>query len=270
MIVIPPGTFLMGSDQSKHPNQKPAHKVTIAYSFAVSRFEVTRSQYFEFVEETGRSHSGSCWGPLQGQSGPRFKRRYDITPKDPGFAQDDEHPIVCVNWIDADAYAKWLSEKTGRTYRLLSEAEWEYVARGGNGPRNYWWGDNVSRSNLNYLGTGGADSWEFTAPVGKFPSNPFGVFDMHGNVNEWVADCAHFTYEGAPTDGSPWLDTKWCSFKGRVVASGQIMRIRRGGSWRSRRGRATSAENFERRGEARGAGTGIRIAREMESPPVNE
>jgi formylglycine-generating enzyme required for sulfatase activity len=143
----------------------------------------------------------------------------------PGFPQTDTHPVVGINWYDAQQYVRWLSEATGRRYRLPSEAEWEYACRAGT-KTAFSFGDTISTSEANYDGNftynGGArgEYRRGTTPAGMFPANPWGLFDMHGNVWEWVQDVVHDNYEGAPLDGSAWEE-----------GGDQARRILRGGSW---------------------------------------
>ena len=169
--------------------------VNISQRIAMGRYEVTFADYDRFAEATNRTKPGdSGWG--------RGSR-----------------PVIKVSQEDAKAYATWLSAQTGKTYRLPSEAEWEYAARAGTSTR-YSWGNEIGVNRANCDGCGSAWDDEQTAPVGSFAANAFGLFDMHGNVKEWVADCRHHNYEGAPTDGSAW--TNGCSSTLAVV---------RGGSW---------------------------------------
>jgi len=143
----------------------------------------------------------------------------------PGFPQTDTHPVVGVNWYDAQDYLRWLSGATGRRYRLPSEAEWEYACRAGTRTA-FSFGDTISTEQANYDGNftwnGGArgEYRRGTTPAGMFPPNPWGLFDMHGNVWEWVQDVVHDNYEGAPLDGSAWEE-----------GGDQARRILRGGSW---------------------------------------
>jgi formylglycine-generating enzyme required for sulfatase activity len=157
--------------------------------------------------------------------------------RDPGFSQGGNHPVVCVNWNDAKAYVRWLSQKTGKTYRLPTEAEWEYAARAGTSAPRYWGHDNSSgcrNANLADFSAASALNWDknnqqqvfqctdgyvYTAPVAQFQANAFGLNDMLGNVWEWTEDCYNTSYNGAPTTGSAWL-TGDCS-----------RRVSRGGSW---------------------------------------
>ena len=201
MVVVPAGRFHRGGG---YPYARPVHEVTISDPFAVGRYEVTRGEFVRFVQATGYdTENAGC----------------------PGFSQTDRHPVTCVSWYDAQAYVQWVSRQTGKPYRLLSEAEWEYVARAGTATE-YWWGNTASHDYANYgadkccngLATG-ADHWVTAAPVGSFTANAFGVFDTAGNVWEWVADCWNKDYRGAPTDGSAWTSGV-CS-----------QRVVRGGSW---------------------------------------
>jgi formylglycine-generating enzyme required for sulfatase activity len=198
MVVIPAGEFVMGSTDDDH--EKPLHKVTIARPFAVGKFTVT------FAEWDACMAGGGCKRKLEDQGWGRDKR-----------------PVINVSWYDAiDEYLPWLSRRTGKAYRLLSEAEWEYAARAGSS-RNYPWGDEIGRNRANCLGCG--SQWAGkgqTAPVGSFEANAFGLHDMHGNVFQWVQDNWHPNYKGAPTDGSVWSG-----------GSGEqsAVRVLRGGSW---------------------------------------
>ena len=217
MVVVPAGSFMMGSPKSeaeRSEDEGPRHTVRIGGPFAVGRFEVTRVQFETFVEATGHYIGSSCWTCEKD----KWKLRTGRSFGKPGFAQDSSHPAVCVNWHDAKAYAAWVSKKTGKRYRLLSEAEWEYAARAGTTTR-YSWGDEVGKGNANCHDCGSQWDSKKTAPVGSFKPNAFGLHDMHGNVWEWVADCWNKTYEGAPKDGLPWTSGD-CSSP-----------VLRGGSW---------------------------------------
>ncbi|RMD67692.1 MAG: formylglycine-generating enzyme family protein [Gammaproteobacteria bacterium] len=197
MVVIPSGKFPMGSppdEEGRYDDEGPQHEVTIARSFAMGKYEVTFEEYDRFCEATGRGK-----------------------PDDEGKGRGN-YPVINVSWKDAKAYAKWLSEQTGKTYRLPSEAEWEYAARAGTTTR-YWWGDEVGKGHANCNGCGSQWDNKWTAPVGSFPPNPWGLYDTAGNVWEWVEDCWHGSYAGAPLDGSAWV-SRSCS-----------RRVVRGGSW---------------------------------------
>jgi formylglycine-generating enzyme required for sulfatase activity len=210
MVVVPAGSFTMGSPEGEgNTDEHPEHTVTIPNPFAVSKYEITRGEYARFVESSGYAEGGRCWG-----------RTEDASWRDPGFEQTDTHPAVCVSWQDARAYTEWLSRQTRRDYRLLTEAEWEYVTRAGTATR-YWWGDDVGRNNANCWDCGSQWDHKGTAPVGSFRPNAFGLYDVHGNVWEWVADCyekdAYKTHRDYPAMVGGWQDS--C---GRVL---------RGGSW---------------------------------------
>jgi formylglycine-generating enzyme required for sulfatase activity len=224
MVVVPAGRFTMGSPASEEGRfgslEGPQHEVTIGKPFAVGRFAVTRGEFATFVNETKHKTDGGCYA----WAVPEWKQQSDKSWRSPGFAQDDRHPAVCVNWEDAKAFAAWVSKKTGKTYRLLSEAEREYVTRAGK-TTPFWWGSTISSTQANYDGNytyGGGSKGEYrqrTVPVDSFEANPWGLYNVHGNVGDWTEDCASDNYQGAPADGSAWTSGE-CSW--RVV---------RGGSW---------------------------------------
>ena len=234
MVVIPAGSFTMGSppgEEGRDNNEGPQHQVTIAKPFGVGKYEVTRGEYKEFVDETKYKQENTCWESMS--SGPKNIKSRNW--QNPGFDQDENHPVVCVSWEDASAYVDWLSNKTGKIYLLLSESEWEYVARDGTITARYW--EESSEEQCNHAN--GADltvtqfdddlevascedSYYRTAPVGSFKKNKFGLHDVLGNVLEWTQDCLNDSYTGAPGDGRAW-ETGEC---GR--------RVLRGGSWFSK------------------------------------
>jgi formylglycine-generating enzyme required for sulfatase activity len=234
MVVVPPGEFTMGSppgEKGRESHEDPQRRVAIARAFAVGRFEVTRGEYAAFIRDSGRTASGCrIWTGSEWRDDPSRSWR------DAGFAQDDAHPATCVNWEDARDYATWLSRRTGKPYRLLTEAEWEYAARAGTVTRR-WWGDDLGEreacTHANpadhaakdvYPGWNTLDcrdGYPYTAPVGSFPANPFGLHDMLGNVWEWVEDCWTDGYAGAPVDGSA------------VRGAACERRVQRGGAWDS-------------------------------------
>ena len=217
MVLIPAGSFMMGCRDDKESNcqddEKPAHKVNIK-QFYLAETEVTVGHYLTCVED------GGCDEPSWRESGSEYnlKTGTDDYYKKMGDALTNESsPIVDVSWNDAQKYVQWLSKKTGNKYRLPSEAEWEYAARAGT-ETNYSWGKDIGSNNANCL-SGCGDSFEFLSPVASFSANKFGLFDMHGNVWEWVEDKWHRNYNGAPSGGSAW-----------VSGSGSN-RVLRGGSW---------------------------------------
>ena len=199
MVVVPAGTFLMGNpeDQSQAGYEKPVHRVTIAQPFAVGVYEVTFAEWDACVAD------GSCNG---------------YRPDDESWGRG-QRPVINVNWVDAQIYVQWLSYRTGESYRLLSEAEWEYVARAGSTTR-YWWGDELGQNRANCAICGSQWDDDRTAPVGSFAPNVFGLYDVSGNVWEWVQDCLNRNYMGAPSDGRAW-ESGECN----------IYRMMRGGSW---------------------------------------
>jgi len=232
MVVIPAGSFMMGasaSDQGRNDDEGPQRLVNIPRALAVGKHEVTRGQYAHFVKETGRV-SGGCM-VLRTDTTPRYDP--GASWRTPGFAQTDTHPVVCANWNDAKAYAAWLSRKSGKNYRLLSEAEWEYAARAGT-TTAYYWGDNANNAcqhaNVpdhihkttyprNESVVNCTDKHVHTSPVGSFKPNAFGLYDMTGNVSEWTEDCWNANYSGAPANGGAW------------VSGDCAHRVQRGGSW---------------------------------------
>ncbi|MDM8569827.1 SUMF1/EgtB/PvdO family nonheme iron enzyme, partial [Thiotrichales bacterium HSG1] len=194
MVVIPSGSFRMGDIQGGgRNNEKPVHWVNINYQFAMGQYEVTFAEYDKFAEATDRKK-----------------------PNDRGWGRDNR-PVINVSWDDAVAYTKWLSQQTGREYRLPSESEWEYSARAGTETK-YWWGNDIGENNANCNNTYCGDSFKNTAPVGSFAANQFGLYDTVGNVWEWCADAYQNSYENAPEDGSIW-------------EKGNKYRVLRGGSW---------------------------------------
>lgn len=229
MVVVPAGSFTMGSPETEPEregfakgSESPQQRIAIAQPFAVGRHAVTRGQFAAFVNNTGYKTEGGA----HGWTGTFWKHDAKYSWRNPGFAQDDRHPVVCVSWDDANAYVKWLSVQTGMPYRLLSEAEWEYAARAGT-TTPFWWGTAITPKQANYNGditfAGGGERGEnrkATVPVGSLEANSWGLFNVHGNVWEWCEDVWHDSLNGLPTDGSPWLHGG--EARRRVV---------RGGSW---------------------------------------
>ena len=205
MVVLPTGRFRMGDlDGSGSSNERPVHTVTISRRIAMGQYPVTFEDYDRYAENCGF---------LKALFGNKPESPYDN-----GWGRG-RRPVIDVNWHDARAYAAWLSEQTGKRYRLPSESEWEYAARAGT-ETAYSWGNEIGVNRANCDGSGSKWSGEQTSPVGSFAPNGFGLYDMHGNVWEWVEDCYHESYEGAPTDGRAW--TTGCEPARAVV---------RGGSW---------------------------------------
>ena len=173
------------------------------------------------MKETNRSVSGGCsWAGLPGDTLPPFELNTSANWNHVGFAQDSSHPVVCISWNDANDYAQWLSKKTGFLYRLLSEAEWEYAAKAGS-TSAYTWGDTVSHEYANFGDSNynavvlGRDRWLGTSPVGSFPPNAFGLYDMNGNVMQWVEDYYSSSYKDLPEDGSAYKKDVMLKMTGR-------------------------------------------------------
>ncbi len=240
MISIPAGSFMMGTavaDRADDPisgrpnaNEEPQHQVTIAQPFAMGKYEVTVAQFAAFIEATGYNASQGC---IQLAEGPgRLRMDPALDWRNPGFAQADDEPVVCVSLDHALAYAAWLSEKTGQNYTLPSEAQWEYAARAGTTGR-FFWGDDASKAcdyaNVNFGPPVGADKngqppcddgYPGLAPVGQFLPNAFGLHDTISNAWEWTVDCGHKNYVGSPTDGSAWIDDEACQL--RMIRGGGV------------------------------------------------
>lgn len=205
MVMISSATFEMGEtiDYGYGEIDGPRHTVEIKRPFALAATEVTVGEFRQFVEDSGYVSQGKCNIYTDEQS-------WHIDPErnweNPGFDQADDHPVVCVSWDDTQAYAAWISEKSGATYRLPSEAEWEYVATFGGIEGDDGLVDH-NEANIGLVDccggkAEGRDVWIETAPVASFPPDRFGVHDMRGNVWEWQADCHQDNYEDAPVDGS--------------------------------------------------------------------
>ncbi len=232
MVRIPPGTFIMGSPESetgRKSDESPQRKVTIAYPFEIGRYEVTFAQYDAFSKDTNRK-----------------------LPSDQGWGRDDR-PVISVSWDDAQAYVQWLVKKTGKKYRLPTEAEWEYVARAGTSTA-YWWGDVIGQNNAVCNGCGSQWDNKQTAPVGSFKPNAFGVYDTAGNVWEWTQDCWHGDYTNAPLDGTAWLERNGGDCSHRVV---------RGGSWDFNPQLLRSAFRFWFNSDGSLNDAGFRVARDF-------
>ena len=249
MVVIPAGQFNMGSPpaESGQTDEKPVHAVKFARPYALSRFEVT------FDEWDACAAAGKCPRPGDDDLG-RGRR-----------------PAINVSWTEATAYAAWLAERTGQPYRLVSEEEWEYAARAGT-TTPWFWGEaensagssksckyanthdeSSKKAHPNYVWSHQPcdDGYPETAPVGSYLPNPFGLSDMLGNVREWVADCHHLTYQGAPDDGRAWLES---SCEQRVV---------RGGSWFDGAQTSRAAYRHTLPDSHRSYQVGVRVARDL-------
>ena len=231
MVVVPSGSFMMGSprgESGRYDDEGPRHRVRIGYRFAVGVYEVTFAQWDACVS------AGGCGGHR---------------PNDSGWGRGNR-PVMGVSWDDAQLYVRWLSERTGGRYRLLSESEWEYVARAGTTTR-YNWGNEIGHNRANCDGCGSRWDDEKTAPVGSFSANAWGMYDVHGNVWEWVGDCWNNSYTGAPSDGSVW-ERGDCA-----------RRVLRGGSWLDDPRSLRSAYRLWYTSGLRGLYIGFRIARTL-------
>jgi len=265
MMVVPAGQFLMGSPLSeagRFEDEGPQHTVTLARPFAVSQTPITRAQYELFVRTTQRSDASAC---ASMSADGRWISTSGLTWRNPGFDQAADHPVVCVSWEDARAFAEWLSARSGKTYRLLSEAEFEYVARAG-AMTAFPWGaseNNIcAHANSFDLTAGRAhpdwpaaacdDGYLHTAPVQRFPANAFGIYGATGNVFQWTEDCmVEGGYTNAPTDGSA------------RTMEGCTVRVIRGGSWlNSGRGLRAAMRDRDRQ-QDRYTNLGFRVARTL-------
>ena len=277
MVVIPAGEFRMGclnNGEECDDDEKPAHEVRIGGNFALGRYEVTVGEFRRFVESTGyrteaeRDADQGCrtrefsdpgrdgWDWTSGRSW--WNLEYTV---------EERQPVVCVSWNDARAYVSWLSEETGEGYRLPSESEWEYAARAGTTTR-YHFGNDADRlceygnvADRTELPNGNrwrtraecSDGAVYPTTVGSYRANGFGLHDMHGNVWEWVQDCSHGSYEGAPGDGSAWTSGGSC---GR--------RVLRGGSWSNAPRNLRAAYRNWLDGGYRNVNVGFRVARTLD------
>jgi formylglycine-generating enzyme required for sulfatase activity len=219
MIWIPAGSFVMGDIQGEGDNdEKPKHKVSIK-RFAMSRYEVTVGEFRQFVEAIKyQTEAEKGYGCQVVSKRGLLENKKEANWLNPDFPIKDDQPVVCVSWHDAMAYIEWLSTETGQTYRLPSEAQWEYAARAEK-ETVFWWRNNIGKNWANCDGCS-SNGDKKIAPVGSFKANPFGLYDTVGNVWEWVADPWHSSYQEAPSDGRVWEE------KGNHCA-----RVIRGGAW---------------------------------------
>jgi formylglycine-generating enzyme required for sulfatase activity len=264
MVVVPAGSYMMGSpddDKQRGADEGPRHTVTISRPFAVSKTHVTVDQFAAFVRDTRHVAFSAC----NIYTGDKWEEKGSW--RSPGFSQEGTHPVTCLSWKDAKAYVDWIARKTGKPYRLVTESEWEYAARGQTRPAAYsrfWFGNDDE--DLCRYGNGGdqtlhgaevgkswnvsscTDHYVFTAPVAQFEANAFGLYDMLGQVWQWTADCWHQSFAGAPADGSAWTNG---SCDDHVV---------RGGSWSSAPNYLRTAQRF---GGVKYLSVGIRVARTL-------
>ncbi|MGQ0430587.1 MAG: formylglycine-generating enzyme family protein [Gammaproteobacteria bacterium] len=275
LALVPPGQFRMGSapdapELDRATGESPALALSFARPFLVSKHEITVAEFRRYVEATGAEPAPGCRVWLGGQWLEDRERSW----RDPGFAlppRDDE-PVVCINWDDAHAYAEWLSQQAGKRYRLPSEAEWEYVARGGTSFPRYW-GEQDSREDVtlslacdhaNVYDASAVDAlalpWPNArcsdraatlAPVAQYQPNAFGIHDIIGNAREWVMDCYTASYLGRPEDARAWTWQGGCERRGV-----------RGGSWASRPRDARAPARDAELASHRQSDLGFRVARD--------
>jgi formylglycine-generating enzyme required for sulfatase activity len=240
MVVVPAGSFTMGSptsEKERSSDEGPQRRVTFARQFTVGKFAVTFDEWDACVAD------GGC-------------NAYQ--PSDSGWGRS-RRPVINVSWNDAKGYVNWLSRNTGKAYRLLSEAEREYVARAGT-TTPFWWHSTISTGQANYDGNhsyNGGSKGEYrqkTLPVDSFQPNPWGLYQVHGNVWEWVEDCWNGSYSGAPTEGSAWTSGD-CSH-----------RVLRGGSWINDPRYLRSALRVRNETNGRYNNFGFRVARTLVAP----
>ncbi len=272
-VVIPAGSFMMGSPTSekgrKH-SEGPQHRITFSRGFALGQYEVSVSQFRDFVDSAGykTDAENDRFSMIYHQLSGRMTRKDNVNWRMDyeGRKAGDNDPVVHVSWNDAQAYVNWLAASTGKSYRLPSEAEFEYALRGGKSSR-YWWGSgSPQRVVENITGEGdttrGRRNWATSfkgytdhfwgpAPVGSFEASPYGLFDIGGNVGEWVMDCWHDTYLRAPLDGSSWVNP------------GCRLRVIRGGYWASSPDQTRSAFRLAAKPHSHDGRIGFRIARNL-------
>ena len=255
LTVVPSGSFMMGSPDSEPEreaaSESPQMKVAIARPFAVGKFAITRVEFEAFAKSTNYTATPAC------RSGSRSEVAPGKSWRDPGFAQDDRHPVVCIPWADVVQYLNWLSKITGRTYRLLSDAEREYVTRAGT-TTPFWWGSSITPAQANYKGnevySGGGSKGDYryrTVPVESFAPNSWGLYNVHGNVWEWLQDCWNESHDGNPGDGTA-REVGDCS-----------KRVERGGGWSNSPSKLRSARRISARLKGATDVRGFRVGRDM-------
>jgi len=290
MLEVPRGKFLMGTaakkantaaqkgdsassdsiDAEESTDEQPQHSVTFEKPFALGQYPVTRGEFAAFVQETHHDPQG-CFMPTPGEDVPSVVLPQGLSWRNPGFEQTDRDPVVCVSFNDAKRYVEWLKRKTSKSYRLPTEAEWEYAARAGTTTPRYWPGsEKLACRFANVLDLGAAKTFDldkakkgplypcddghiYTAPSGSFPANAFGLYDMLGNVWQWIADCYTDDYKSAPTDGS----------KAKEPEDGCRTRVLRGGSWATPIADIRSAYRHGDDPDNRTIINGIRVARSL-------
>jgi formylglycine-generating enzyme required for sulfatase activity len=281
MVVLPAGSFLMGANEEASLNadipkyaiqfELPQHSVSIK-SFALAKYDVTKGEFAKFVRETGYDLTG-----CETYDGNTWRIRQEASWREPGFDQTDQDPVVCVSLNDAMLYVYWLNGKLmDRTvkkksaefrFRLPSEAEWEYAARAGTKTLRFWGDDATNQCkfangrdltakdrfpNPNWTAATCRDGFITTSPAGAFRPNQWGLYDMLGNVRQWVEDCWHYNYSGAPSDGQAW------------IAGACAQRVVRGGGWATIPRGLTSTNRVRFDSSSRQSNLGFRLARDVQ------
>lgn len=225
MVVVPPGLFVMGS--KLHKSEMPTRVVRFRKPFAIGRFETLHANWQACLDAGGCTHKPDDhkWGT-------------------------ERKPVINISHDMVHGYAEWLTKTTGKKYRLPSEAEWEYAAKAGT-KSNYWFGDQVGENQVNCRKCGSPWSGIGNAPVGSFAPNPWGLYDMNGNAFEWVEDCWHETYDGAPKGPEAWVGGK-CQF-----------RVIRGGSWYYYSRMSRAANRQKNPGAVKSYWLSFRLVREL-------
>ncbi len=294
MIVVPTGSYVIGASDNEHRRENmftdgdtaggpgeggttirltlqqiaarevPLTAITIGRAFALSRYEVTVGEYETFIDATGHRSADSC--RIYNDDGSLFVTTPGVNWRTPGFEQQNSYPAVCMNWLDAQAYASWMADSTNQPYRLPTEAEWEYAERAGSSAARSW-GNSVQETclhaNVGDLDMADVTGWRnrqftcrdgfaFTAPVGQYRPNALGLYDMLGNVWEYIEDCWHDTHDGRPTNASAW--------RGEAC---EQMRMTKGGSWSHYPWGIRSAVRNRAPVNASYNTTGIRLARDL-------
>lgn len=283
MVVVPAGQFVMGAELAESRalglpdywavREQPRHRVVVDTAFAIARYEITREQFAAFSRDANYEPASGCWHFIGSEWLFDEQRNW----RDAKIGQADDHPVTCINWHDAAAYADWLSEKTGEAYRLVSEAEWEYAARAGT-ETAYWFGDDpavICRFvNLGDLDTRDRFRWDkteikydvmddwkgqpcrdghaTTAPVTSTSPNPFGIHGLLGNANEWVADCYHENYADGPA-----------TQRARVTSGDCGLRVMRGQGWTGMAAGTRPAFRLKMNATDRRFTFGFRVARDL-------
>lgn len=255
MVIVPKGQFVMGELKAEHTPGGQVHEVSINQPFAIGKFEVTVGQFRKFVESTAYVTSAEKGPGCYTYGSSNTWNFYNATDwRQPNFEQSDDHPVVCVSWIDAVAYTKWLSEQTGQQYQLPTEAQWEYVARAGT-RTDFWWGNDSAKCNNANCCLSQTWMEKQTLPVGSYKANEFGVYDTAGNVWEWTASNYVEKYNGE-------------ELKSSDISQIDSMRAMRGGSWYNFPSDTRAAKREKNWPQERLSTIGFRVARIVSSELV--